>query len=106
MTSYDLRFTNFMSTGFMSKGITITAGVKARDKGEFIFSLVQVATRLVESLSEETRQDLLIKLVVHGLAQDIGCGGLVDAVELLQSEGVYMGEAARAEMQRCEAEEN
>lgn len=89
----------------MSTGITITADVKARDKGEFISSLVQVATRLVESLREETRRDLLVKLAVHGMAQDLGCGGLVDAVELLQSEGVYMGEAARAEMQRRAAED-
>lgn len=67
-------------------------------KFERIAELVRVAGRVVAELSEDTKEELLVKLVVHAILQDGGIAGKVDAVELLRESGLYVGEEARKRM--------
>ena len=67
-------------------------------KFERVAELVRVGARVVQSLSEDTREELLVKLVVHAILQDGGIAGKVDAVELLRESGLYIGAEAQKRM--------
>lgn len=74
------------------------AQIDSGSKFERIAELVRVAGRVVAELSEDTKKELLVKLVVHAILQDGGCAGKVDAVELLRDSGLYVGAEARKRM--------
>ena len=82
----------------MSKKIIFNVELKCSDTMEMIAGLVHTASRVVDKLDEDTRKEILVKLVVHAMLQDSGLDGKVDAVELLRDSGLYVGAEARKRM--------
>lgn len=82
----------------MSKKIIFNVELKCSDTIEMITGPVHTASRVVDKLDEDTRKELLVKLVAHAMLQDSGVTGKVDVVELCQDSGLYIGEAARQRM--------
>ena len=81
----------------MSKHI-FTVQIDGGSKFERVAELIRVGARVVQSLSEDTREELLVKLVVHAILQDSGLTEKVDAVELLRESGLYIGAEAQKRM--------
>ena len=81
----------------MSKHI-FTVQIDGGSKFESVAELIRVGARVVRSLSEDTREELLVKLVVHAILQDSGLTEKVDAVELLRESGLYIGAEAQKRM--------
>lgn len=75
-----------------------TAQIDGGSKFEQLAELIRVGTRVVHSLSEDTKEELLVKLVVHAILQDGGIAEKVDAVELLRESGMYVGAEAKKRM--------
>ena len=84
----------------MSKKIIFNVELKCSDTMEMITGLVRTASRVVDKLDEDTRKEILVKLVVHAMLQDSGFDEKVDAVALLQDRGLYMGLEAKKRMMR------
>ena len=82
----------------MSKKIIFNVELKCSDTIEMITGLVHTASRVVDKLDEDTRKELLVKLVVHAILQDSGVAGKADAVELLRDSGLYVGAEAKKRM--------
>lgn len=81
----------------MSKHI-FTVQIDGGSKYEQVAELVRAAARVVSSLNEDTKEELLVKLIVHAILQDGGIAGKVDAVELLKDSGLYIGAEAKKRM--------
>lgn len=81
----------------MSKHI-FTVQIDGGSKYEQVAELIRAAARVVSSLNEDTKEELLVKLIVHAILQDGGIAGKVDAVELLQDSGLYIGAEAKKRM--------
>ena len=75
-----------------------TVQIDSGNKFERIAELIRVAARVVAELSEDTKEELLVKLVVHAILQDSGICESVDAVELLKDSGLYIGAEAKKRM--------
>lgn len=64
----------------MSTSVAFNVEIAGKDKFEVIGELLRVAAKVVSNLSDDTKAELLVKLVVHGILQD---------------SGLYIGNAAR-----------
>ncbi len=92
--NYELRITSYE---FMDKHI-FTVQIDGGSRFERVAELIRAAARVVSGLSEDTKEELLVKLVVHAILQDCGVDGKVDAVELLRDSGLYIGDEAKKRM--------
>ena len=82
----------------MSEKVVFNVKIEACDRHDMIVGLVHTADKVVCELDEDTRKEMLMRLVVHGILQDAGKVGHLDAVDLLQDCGLYIGKAARKRM--------
>lgn len=82
----------------MSTSVAFNVELAGSNKFEVIGELVRVGAKVVSNLSEDTKNELLVKLVVHGILQDSGHADKLDVVDMLQDSGLYIGDAARKRM--------
>ena len=82
----------------MSTSVAFNVEIAGKDKFEVIGELLRVAAKVVSNLSDDTKAELLVKLVMHGVLQDSGHADKLDVVDMLQDSGLYIGDAARKRM--------
>ena len=82
----------------MSTKFSFNVNLGGSNKFEVIGELVRVSAKVVSNLSEDTKNELLVKLVVHGILQDSGHADKLDVVDMLQDSGLYIGNEAKKRM--------